>query len=181
MILSIGLVNLVISFGTIFLPLASITLISCVLGEYFPDLKTPVWRHASIQDIKCPRYLGIQKSDGSSVGMYKIYKPDLSKELTRAGYFCHSGSWSTKCDTSFFGGRTINHAIFPMKPDYNRCIQAIMSYNRGDLERTAFPAPSCGWMTSNTEVQENIIIKDHRAHYDPVADVFMDILFTPTI
>lgn len=151
-----------------------------VMGEYIPDLRSAKWSHASTHDIICPTYSGVTKPSGSQVGTYSIYKPDLSKELTKAGYFCHVGDWSTKCSTGFWGGVTVSHEIHPGQPSLQECYDAAEKHFRGDLVNRGFPPPGCGWMSTNTEVQRVITIKEHRAYYDPVLDTTMDIMFVPT-
>lgn len=146
-------------------------------GEYFPDLRGPQWKHASIADIRCPLYFGNKEVEGNQVGQYRAYKPDLSKELTHSGYFCHTGEWGITCKTGFFGGQDITHYIMPTTPDVSKCKEAIVEYNRGEPFNRGFPPENCGWMSTNTEHDTIVTISPHRVYYDPVLDNFLDTTF----
>ncbi|AVM87288.1 glycoprotein [Wuhan redfin culter dimarhabdovirus] len=141
---------------------------------FLPFSEPAVWKRSSVKNMKCPTPLRYEANHPAQeeVTFYSFSsKYALHKQ---EGYLCHKTRWSVTCAESFFGVQTISERIDEMQVSLVECQEAVTQRHRGSDPHPVHPLPNCGWMKTNTEHLDYVLLTDHPVVVDHYTSWWID-------
>ncbi|AOX47518.1 glycoprotein [Orgi virus] len=85
---------------------------------------------------------------------------------TKEGHLCTKQRWTTICYEGFFGEVSETGSIEPMEISDNECLDSIILYKENRLKTPHYPLPACGWLKTNYNHQDFVIVVSHEVKID---------------
>lgn len=151
-------------------------------GIYWvPDLNDAHWKKVHHNDLVCPPLTPHPNAPNMNKTSVDISWPSTTNgHIWQEGNLCYGLSYSTICDTNFWGTQTRTQHISHHAVTELECSARIKDLESGDYTNPFFPEADCSWLRTNTKTSRFVSVQSHKVKFDPYSSLFIDGIFPNT-
>lgn len=118
-----------------------------------------------VDDINCDLVFPHLSKDTYIESKFTSLSPgDMKSEVN--GYLCSKEVWISTCYENFLTHQSKTFKIKPSKIQRTECEDAIINYQKGEIEYPVKPNYQCSWLTENSNMKTYLLVKDHKVKLD---------------